>query len=370
MLAWADDVRRLRVRANADTPEDAAKAREFGAEGIGLCRTEHMFFGEERLPVVQRMILAEDRAGAPRGARPAAADAAVRLRGHLRGDGRAAGDDPAARPAAARVPADEEQATDEQDAPPHPRAARGEPDARHARLPARADVPRDLRDAGARDRARRRSRSGRRRARRRSSRSCTRSSASTRSCAGCAGSPARRGRGGRRSSYLVRDDDRASARVRARDEIAHHADFFSFGTNDLTQTRSASRATTPRASSSRTTSRTASSRRTRSRRSTREGVGDADAHRGRARPRGEADLKLGICGEHGGEPRSVAFCHELGLDYVSCSPFRVPVARLAAAQAALAESGGPSTSPPAAKAPPSALDQDLVDRLPHDVRHR
>ncbi|MFL6034290.1 MAG: pyruvate, phosphate dikinase, partial [Gaiellaceae bacterium] len=63
VLAWADDVRRLKVRANADTPEDAAKAREFGAQGIGLCRTEHMFFGEERLPHVQEMILAEDLAG-------------------------------------------------------------------------------------------------------------------------------------------------------------------------------------------------------------------------------------------------------------------------------------------------------------------
>ena len=63
MLGWADQLRRLKVRANADTPEDAAKAREFGAEGIGLCRTEHMFFGEERLPHVQEMILAEDTAG-------------------------------------------------------------------------------------------------------------------------------------------------------------------------------------------------------------------------------------------------------------------------------------------------------------------
>ena len=59
MLGWADEIRRLEVRANADTPEDAARAREFGAEGIGLCRTEHMFFGDERLPVVQEMILAE-----------------------------------------------------------------------------------------------------------------------------------------------------------------------------------------------------------------------------------------------------------------------------------------------------------------------
>ncbi len=58
ILEWADELRRLGVRANADTPEDAVKAREFGAQGIGLCRTEHMFFGEERLPIVQEMILA------------------------------------------------------------------------------------------------------------------------------------------------------------------------------------------------------------------------------------------------------------------------------------------------------------------------
>src|SRR4029077_6823878 len=63
ILAWADDVRRLKVRANADNAVDSAKAREFGAQGIGLCRTEHMFFGEERLPVMQEMILASDEAG-------------------------------------------------------------------------------------------------------------------------------------------------------------------------------------------------------------------------------------------------------------------------------------------------------------------
>ena len=104
MLGWADDVRRLEVHANADTPADAVKAREFGAQGIGLCRTEHMFFGDERLPVVQEMILADDEAGAARRARSAPALPAERLRGHLRGDGRAAGDHPAARPTAARVP--------------------------------------------------------------------------------------------------------------------------------------------------------------------------------------------------------------------------------------------------------------------------
>ena len=127
-----------------------------------------------------------DRAGAARGARSAAARAAGRLRGDLRGDGRVPGDDPAARPAAARVPPVARGGDERRDAPADRRAARGESDARDARLPARAPVPRDLRDAGARDRAGRRGRRSAQRARRRSSRSCTRSSASARSWRGCA----------------------------------------------------------------------------------------------------------------------------------------------------------------------------------------
>jgi pyruvate,orthophosphate dikinase len=123
------------------------------------------------------------------------------------------------------------------------------------------------------------------------------------------------------------------------DEIAEYADFFSFGTNDLTQTTLGfSRDDAEgkfltryledgvlRANPFETLDV--------------DGVGDL---MGIAVERGKAaspDLKLGICGEHGGDPRSIAFCHSLGLDYVSCSPFRVPVARLAAAQAALADSG-------------------------------
>jgi pyruvate,orthophosphate dikinase len=123
------------------------------------------------------------------------------------------------------------------------------------------------------------------------------------------------------------------------DEIAEHADFFSFGTNDLTQTalgfsrddaegkflthylEDGVLHTNPFETLDV------------------EGVGDLmriAVERGRS---AKSELKLGICGEHGGEPKSVAFCHELGLDYVSCSPYRVPLARLAAAQAALAESG-------------------------------
>ena len=170
VVTWADEIRRLGVRANADTPEDATRAREFGAEGIGLCRSEHMFMAEERLPVVREMILAGSRRGARVGARPAGAHAAGRLRGDPPRDGRPRGHHPAARPAAARVPARRHRPGGRRRAParrgrpragrrreaarPHPPAARVEPDARHARLPRRPAVPRDLRDAGACHRAR------------------------------------------------------------------------------------------------------------------------------------------------------------------------------------------------------------------------
>ncbi len=153
ILGWADDLRRLKVRANADTPEDAAKAREFGAEGIGLCRTEHMFMAEDRLPIVRDMILARDEEERRAAARAAAADAAGRLRGDLRGDGGAPGHDPPPRPAAARVPAAARGGHVRRDAGSNSPAARGESDARHARVPPRPAVPRDLRDAGACDRA-------------------------------------------------------------------------------------------------------------------------------------------------------------------------------------------------------------------------
>jgi pyruvate,orthophosphate dikinase len=126
--------------------------------------------------------------------------------------------------------------------------------------------------------------------------------------------------------------------VRA-DEIAEHADFFSFGTNDLTQTAlgfsrdDAENKFLARYLEDGVLERNPFEV------LDEEGVGElmrTAVERGRA---AKDDLKLGICGEHGGEPRSVAFCHGLGLDYVSCSPYRVPLARLAAAQAALAEAG-------------------------------
>ena len=107
VLSWADDIRKghLAVRANADTGDDAANARELGAEGIGLCRTEHMFLGEDRLPVVRRMILADTAERGGRGARGAARRPARGLHRDPGRHGRPAGHRAPARPAAARVPA-------------------------------------------------------------------------------------------------------------------------------------------------------------------------------------------------------------------------------------------------------------------------
>ncbi len=104
-MEWADGVRRLKVRANAETPLDCQTARDFGAEGVGLCRTEHMFFDADRITAVRQMILADSEAG--RRAALAKLLPAQRsdFTANLRGDGRPAGDGAPARSAAARIPA-------------------------------------------------------------------------------------------------------------------------------------------------------------------------------------------------------------------------------------------------------------------------
>src|SRR5437016_10628010 len=123
------------------------------------------------------------------------------------------------------------------------------------------------------------------------------------------------------------------------DQIAEHADFFSFGTNDLTQTALGFSRDDAEGKFLTYYLEQGVLKRNPFETLDVSGVGDlmrVAVERGRSV---RDDLKLGICGEHGGEPASVAFCHELGLDYVSCSPYRVPLARLAAAQAALKEAG-------------------------------
>jgi pyruvate,orthophosphate dikinase len=339
ILGWADEHRRLQVRANADTPEDAAKAREFGAQGIGLCRTEHMFMADERLPIVREMIMAsgEDERR----------DALDKLLPMQQSDFEGIFEAMAGLPVTIRLldpplheflpPLDE--ATDErmrdrikalQEANPM-LGTRGcrlgllwpeiyEMQVR-AIIRAAAAVEQRTGDAplveimhplvGFAEELRR-------------LRAITVATANDES---------------ETVEYQVGTMiELPRACIRA-DEIAEHADFFSFGTNDLTQTALGFSRDDAEGKFLTRYLEDGVLERNPFETLDQSGVGDLmrlAVERGRST---KEDIKLGICGEHGGEPASVAFCHGLGLDYVSCSPYRVPLARLAAAQAALAEQG-------------------------------
>ncbi|MBU1346566.1 MAG: pyruvate, phosphate dikinase [Alphaproteobacteria bacterium] len=348
LMAWADKVRRLKVRANAETPLDARTARGFGAEGIGLCRTEHMFFDDERIAAVREMILADDEQG-----RRAAL---AKIEPFQKSDFVELFTIMAGLPVTVRlldpplhefIPHTDEDidalaATSGIDAAKLKRRARelhetnpmlghrgcrlgvAYPEIYEMQVRAvleaaievkktsgTAPIPeimhplvalglemkylRDLTDRTAKDVFE---------------------------------------KAGDSVEYLVGTMiELPRAALRAGD-LAEHAQFFSFGTNDLTQTTFG-------------ISRDDSGRFLQAYmdkgifetdpfvRLDQDGVGDliriAAERGGAARP----DIKMGICGEHGGDPSSIAFCETVGLDYVSCSPYRVPIARLAAAQAAL-----------------------------------
>jgi pyruvate, orthophosphate dikinase len=339
ILEWGDEHSTLKVRANADTPEDAAKAREFGAQGIGLCRTEHMFMADDRLPVVRQMILADGEEG-----RRQALDKLLPMQ---QGDFEAIFEAMAGLPVTIRLldpPLHEflpplEQVTDERTRRRIRQLQESNPmlGTRGCRLGLQwpeiyeMQVRAIIRAARAVD-----ERTGEaplveimhplvgfeeelRRLRELTVRVAEEEA--------------------REVEYLCGTMiELPRACIRA-DEIAEQADFFSFGTNDLTQTAlgfsrddAEGKFLTHYLEDGVLADNPFETLDV-------EGVGDLmriAVERGRSR---KPDLKLGICGEHGGEPKSVAFCHELGLDYVSCSPYRVPVARLAAAQAALAASG-------------------------------
>jgi len=338
ILGWADGLRRLHVRANADTPEDAAKAREFGAEGIGLCRTEHMFMAPDRLPVVQEMILASDEQ-----ARRAVLD---RLLPVQQADFEGIFEAMAGLPVTIRL----------LDPPLHeflPSADEATSEAMRRRIEQLREANPMLGTRGCRlglqypeiyemqVRA------------------IVRAAAAVRERTGESplveimhplvgfGEELRRLRD---LTERVAAEEQATehligtmielprACMRA-DEIAELADFFSFGTNDLTQTALGSSRDDAEGKFLTYYLEQGILEQNPFEVLDIEGVGELmriAVERGRGAKPG---IKLGICGEHGGEPRSVAFCHELGLDYVSCSPYRVPLARLAAAQAALAETG-------------------------------
>jgi pyruvate, orthophosphate dikinase len=338
VLEWADGLRRLKVRANVDTPEDAAKARELGAEGIGLCRTEHMFMVEQRLPVMREMIMADSTEG-----RRAALEQILPMQ---QTDFEGILEAMAGLPVTIRLldpPLHEflpplEEAVDErmrerirvlQEANPM-LGMRGcrvgliFPEIYEMQVRAIVRAARDVRDrtgespiveimhplVGFGEELRR-------------LRELTVRVASEEDAL----------------DYLVGTMiELPRACIRA-DEVAEHADFFSFGTNDLTQT--ALGFSRDDAESKFLARYLEDDVLERNPFETLDEGGVGDLMRiAVARGRGtKPNLKLGICGEHGGDPRSVAFCHAIGLDYVSCSPYRVPLARLAAAQAALAESG-------------------------------
>src|SRR5437660_9289325 len=350
LMGWADAVRKLGVRANADTPNDARVALKFGAEGIGLCRTEHMFFDEDRIRAVREMILSDDEKsrraalakllpmqradfvelfeimqGLPVTIRlldpplheflPHSAEEVAEVAAAMGADPKKLADrardlhefNPmlgfrGCRLAIAYPEIAEMQARAIFEAAVEAAKRVGKPVVPEVMVPliatkAELDLVKASIDAMAEAVAR---------------------------------------ETGTKVAYQVGtiiELPRASLRAA---EIAETAEFFSFGTNDLTQTAfgisrddAASFLGTYMARGILASDPFVSI--------DREGVGELvriGVERGR---KTKAKLKVGICGEHGGDPPSVAFCHEIALDYVSCSPFRVPIARLAAAQAALSK---------------------------------
>jgi pyruvate, orthophosphate dikinase len=339
LLGWADETRRLRVRANADTPADAAKAREFGAEGIGLCRTEHMFMAEDRLPVVREMILA--------GGEDERRTALAKLLPHQQADFEGIFEAMAGLPVTIRL----------LDPPLHeflPPLEEAKDERMRERIKALHETNPMLGTRGCRlgllwpeiyemqVRA------------------IIRAAVAVEERTGEAPvveimhplvgfaeelhrlraiTVATANEESETVEYLVGTMiELPRACIRA-DEIAAYADFFSFGTNDLTQTTMGLSRDDAEGKFLTRYLEDGVLERNPFETLDQGGVGDLmriAVERGRGV---KEALKLGICGEHGGEPESVAFCHGLGLDYVSCSPYRVPLARLAAAQAALKESG-------------------------------
>jgi pyruvate,orthophosphate dikinase len=350
LLQWADGARRLRVRANADTPQDARIARGFGAEGIGLCRTEHMFFEGDRITAMREMIVARDEGGRRR--------ALAKLLPMQRLDFEGIFEAMDGLPVTIRL----------LDPPLHEFLPHG---GEESKLLARTlGIPRDelgrivesLRETnpmlghrGCRlgitypeitEMQGRAIFEAAVKAKRRgidvrpeimiplvaTLREFENQRAILETVAGQV-----LGGMGEDVAYLIGTMIELPRAALTADEIASKAEFFSFGTNDLTQTvfglsrddagrflpNYIERGILPDDPFQVLD---------------RNGVGKLIGFAVSAGRSVRPELKVGICGEHGGEPRSVKFCHTIGLDYVSCSPYRVPIARLAAAHAALESS--------------------------------
>ncbi len=349
VLHWADEVRTLGVRANADTPEDARRARDFGAEGIGLCRTEHMFMEEGRLRIVREMILSEDEK---------ALDAALeKLEPLQRGDFEKIFKAMDGLPVTVRLldpplheflPDSKDLATQVAEA-----EARGE-DAvelvRQLRVAERLEEVnpmlglRGVRLGMLRPEVYR---------------------MQARAIAAAARAVAEEGyvpvveimlplvgfpsELAKMRAFIEEEVGKTPAKIgtmielpracAVAGEIAEDADFFSFGTNDLTQMVCGMSRDDAEEKFLADYLQGGLLRENPFQTLDQRGVGVFVSMACEGGREAKPSLKLGVCGEHGGDPKSIAFFHEVGLDYVSCSPFRVPIARLVAAQVASAERG-------------------------------
>ena len=349
-LGWCDELRRLGVRTNADRPEDAAQARRFGAEGIGLCRTEHMFFGDDRILAMREMILAdtpEERARALDKLLPFQKE-------DFKGIFRAMEGLPVTvrlldPPLHEFVPHEDRQIEE------LAKVMGKDPDAVRARVEQLREMNPMLGHRGCRLGI------SYPEITRMQARAILEAAAELRK-EGVDARPeimvplvghvkeledqkriilevaeeVKRSTGVQDLPFLVGTMIEVPRAALTADQVAQEAEFFSFGTNDLTQmtcgfSRDDAGTFLPlyveKGFYERDPFQSLDQ----------EGVGQLVAmgtQKGRStRP----DLKVGVCGEHGGDPDSIAFFHRVGLDYVSCSPFRVPIARLAAAQAAVQE---------------------------------
>jgi pyruvate,orthophosphate dikinase len=369
VLKWADEVRRLRVRANADVPEQAQIARGFGAEGIGLCRTEHMFFAEDRVPIMQRMILARSREERERYLEqllPLQKQDFIGLYREMKGYPvtirlldpplheflphreelmveiarlELTGGDPAVIDEKRRLLARVEELHEFNPMLGLRGCRLGITMPEITRMQVRAIMEAACEVA----------REGKKivpeimiplvgmvsemKAQKDLIREVAQETMK---------------RYNVKLSYLVGTMIELPRAAVTADRIAEEAEFFSFGTNDLTQTTFGF-------------SRDDAAKFVDFYKTAnildvdpfavldREGVGALMKLAITAGRKTRPDIKLGICGEHGGDPSSVEFCHQIGLDYVSCSPYRVPIARLAAAHAALNEETAPKTATASAK---------------------
>lgn len=353
IMGWADSVRKLKVRTNADTPHDAEQAIKFGAQGIGLCRTEHMFFGEGRIPAIREMIVAKDETGR----RKALNKLLPMQRSDFKGIYKAMGEYPVtvrlldpplheflpALDSDIKALADEMGITFEDLKQTVSNLHELNPMLGHRGCRLAVTYP-EIAEMQAR--------------------AIIEAAIEVRQETGLNIVPeimiplvgdakelqfvkqivdktARQVMQERNATitYLLGTMIEVPRAALVADTIAKSAEFFSFGTNDLTQmTFGFSRDDAGKFLDDYYKKKIFES--DPFARVDQEGVGKLmkmACELGRSvRP----EIKLGICGEHGGDPSSIEFCHKLGLNYVSCSPFRVPIARLAAAQATIKEKKG------------------------------